>query len=527
MKKLATTLIALLIFSLLLPLSVAGVENPYSPSYGSLFIHKYEQEPGAAQGDADGRDLTEPVDGIPLEGVTYQIIQTHEYNKEFDTWTEVTDGFTSTKVTGPDGITGWMEIPLGRYKVQEIDGPDHVNLNTQEFFVDIPMTVQDGSESFYHVNIYPKNETIRNDVELTKKDGSNNLLGLPGVIFELYGDDDELFEGTETFTTDQDGKILIKNLPYGNYYFKETQTLDGYVLGDQRIEFSVEDSDSEIKVEAVNYREPDIKKDVNVDASNRGEEVTYSITIDVPGDMFEYTNFTVTDVLDDDLSYVDGSWSVTGVDSTAFTFGQNGQTLTWDVYDFSAFQSVNQVVIEFDVLISEEATANDPISNEASVNYTNKHDQSGDKTTDPVEILPTAGTLLVIKQDGDNQALLQGAEFKVVNTDTEEVFTGTTDENGEIDFGELDYGDYELIETKAPMYDDDGVMKPYNKLNNPISFTVNADNSDHIIAVDNFKSGWELPKTGGIGTSLFTLIGALLMGTAFVLYIRHRRNETA
>lgn len=112
---------------------------------------------------------------------------------------------------------------------------------------------------------------------MTKKDGSNDFLGLPGVVFELYGEDDELVDGSEPFTTDQDGKIVVENLPYGEYYFKETHTLEGYVLGDQRIEFSVKDSEENITVEAVNYREPDIEKDVSVDSSNRGEEVTYSI----------------------------------------------------------------------------------------------------------------------------------------------------------------------------------------------------------------------------------------------------------
>lgn len=133
--------------------------------------------------------------------------------------------------------------------------------------------------------------------------------------------------------------------------------------------------------------------------------------------------------------------------------------------------------------------------------------------------------MVVIKQDGDTNEFLSGAEFKLVNVNTEETFTGTTDANGKHDFGELDYGEYELIETKAPMYEEDGEMKPYNKLNNPISITIDDQKAHHDVEVDNYKSGWELPQTGGIGTSLFTLIGALLMGTALVLYIRHRRKE--
>ena len=523
MKKIAKSLIMLLVVSLLLPLSVSGQEA--ATQEGSLTIYKFEQDPVDGPYDDEMPELMSASLGDPLEGVTFEITQTHEYDAATDTWSPVGSNPASfTEITDLDGKIVIHNIPLGRYKVQETAGPPHVNLNEEEFFVDVPMTSADGTDVNYDVVILPKNETIRNDVELTKKDGSNDFLGLPGVVFELYGEDDELVDGSEPFTTDQDGKIVVENLPYGEYYFKETHTLEGYVLGDQRIEFSVKDSEENITVEAVNYREPDIEKDVSVDSSNRGEEVTYSITVDVPGDMHEYTNFEITDVLDEDLSYV-GSWSATGVDESVFDFNQNGQTLTWTVNDFGAFQSVNQVVIEFDVLISEEATANEEISNDATLDFTNKHDQSGSKTTDPVPLLPTAGSVVVIKQDGDTNEFLSGAEFKLVNVNTEETFTGTTDANGKHDFGELDYGEYELIETKAPMYEEEGEMKPYNKLNNPISITIDDQKAHHDVEVDNYKSGWELPQTGGIGTSLFTLIGALLMGTALVLYIRHRRKE--
>lgn len=97
--------------------------------------------------------------------------------------------------------------------------------------------------------------------------------------------------------------------------------------------------------------------------------------------------------------------------------------------------------------------------------------------------------------------------------------TGTTNNNGIIDFGEVDYGEYKLVETKAP--------EGYSKLRNPIDVTVNEANNEQTITVDNYKSGWELPKTGGIGSLLFTLAGLILMGTAAFMFIRRRRKEIA
>ncbi|WP_088810817.1 MULTISPECIES: collagen binding domain-containing protein [Listeria] len=59
------------------------------------------------------------------------------------------------------------------------------------------------------------------------------------------------------------------------------------------------------------------------------------------------------------------------------------------------------------------------------------------------------GALKVIKQDGATGEKLKGAEFKL-ESESGEVYTGTTDENGEYLFENLLPGNYELIETKAP-----------------------------------------------------------------------------
>ncbi len=533
MKKISTGLIFLLILSFLLPISSFahgnggnnGNNGNDNKGNGSLTIHKYEQEPGVEKGDPDGRKITTPIEGKPLKDVTFKVVQTHEYSPEDDTWTEVENGIVIERDTNAEGFIHLPELVYGRYKVQETDGPEHVNINREEFFVDIPMTSADGSEIIYNVHIYPKNETIRNDVELTKIDGDSED-PMEGVKFALY-------DGKNNFIdflwTDENGKLVADNLAHGDYYFKEKETLEGYVLGDQRYEFSIDDSTSNLSYTIENFKEPEVEKEVDVPASNRGETVTYSITSKFPGDIHEYTNYVITDVLDENLSYVDDTWSVTGADEDDFNFTHSDQTLKWEMKNFEEFEGVKEVTISFDALISEDAPANEGISNKANLEFRNKHNQGGDKDTNTVDITPTAGSLIVIKQDGDDNNLkLKGAEFELENLDTGEVFDGVSDENGVINFEELDYGVYELKETKAPMYlDDDGVEKPYNKLRNTREITINSNQSDQTIYVDNYKSGWELPQTGGIGTSIFTIVGLLLMGGAAYLFFRRRNKDVA
>ncbi|MBM7715162.1 fimbrial isopeptide formation D2 family protein/LPXTG-motif cell wall-anchored protein [Bacillus thermophilus] len=509
-------LTALLIFGLLLPTGFASAEDRTS---GTLTIHKYEQEPGTEQGEPDGSSGQNPK-GKPLPGVVYKVKQTHSYDGE--NWTEVSDGAEYTLTTNENGEVT-QELPLGRYSVVETGGPDHVNLNPDTFYVDIPMTSKDGSTLNYDVHIYPKNETIRGAVELTKVDGDTNK-ALDGVVFELYHKDGTQVEGT--FTTDADGKIRIDGLAYGDYFFKEVATKDGYVLGSQNVPFSIQNSGKFeedgtttgeiVEVNIDNYKSPEPKKEVDESDMNRGEEVTYTITNTLPGDIHKYKQFVITDVLDDRLSYVDGSWTVEGVDPSALTFEQNGQTLKWTVHNFAALEGVKEMKISFKAKIAEDAPPNEVINNKAIIDFENQHGNDGHKETDETPVNPTAGYLTVIKQDKSSQKRLAGAEFELRDLEGNVIKSGVTNDNGELSFKELDYGKYQLVETKAP--------EGYRKLTKPIDVTVDKSNHEQTITVDNSKTDWELPTTGGIGTTLFTLIGLALMVTAFVLYVRRRKS---
>ena len=111
-----------------------------------------------------------------------------------------------------------------------------------------------------------------------------------------------------------------------------------------------------------------------------------------------------------------------------------------------------------------------------------------------------------------------------------------TPASGNIQFEGLDAGTYYLEETKAPV--------GYNKLTAPItvvsdrgtlptvasqtiSYTVKYGDTtadDHVVRVEN-KAGVELPSTGGMGTTIFYVIGGGLMVAAIVLLVTKKRME--
>lgn len=97
----------------------------------------------------------------------------------------------------------------------------------------------------------------------------------------------------------------------------------------------------------------------------------------------------------------------------------------------------------------------------------------------------------------------------------------TTPENGSFTIIGLDADTYYLTKTKQP----DG----YNKLSNPVKIVIAADGKITIgdktvdqVEVEN-KSGSLLPSTGGMGTTLFYIFGAILViGSGVVLITKKR-----
>ena len=118
------------------------------------------------------------------------------------------------------------------------------------------------------------------------------------------------------------------------------------------------------------------------------------------------------------------------------------------------------------------------------------------------------------------QSLYLKIKWKIVVVAGKEV-TGVSDENGVIKWSNIPYGDYQIFETKAPTYTkEDGTKASYQLLKDPIDVKISENNQTVKLTIENNKSGWVLPVTGGIGTTLFTVIGLTLMVTAAFVFFR-------
>ncbi len=190
-----------------------------------------------------------------------------------------------------------------------------------------------------------------------------------------------------------------------------------------------------------------------------------------------------------------------GEDSTWKTDEHKTTTYTWkmDVEKFTndGDKKVNLAGAEFMLL---RANGNE----DTAISFVEVKTVNGEAVTLPTYKVVAAGT--------------QGAVTKI-----------TTDTNGKFELVGLDEGTYYLHETKAP----DG----YNKLANDVTVTVSSVHNDDtytathsvspvnaegFIEVEN-KTGSLLPETGGIGTTIFYIVGITLMLGAGIVLISKKR----
>lgn len=297
-----------------------------------------------------------------------------------------------------------------------------------------------------------------------------------------------------------------------------------------------------------------------VDSNNSavGDVVPYIVTSVVPSTKgYAKYKMVFTDTLSDGLTYnndlevyVDGEKVTTGY--TASAVGQEIKV----TFDNVKGMDTKKIELKYSATVNENAVIGvkgNP--NKVNLEYSNNPNNENETEKTPDKVTRTFVTeFALIKVDRDDHSkLLPGAEFEltgtklntviVTNADGKQTFKvkeeavtvkATTDANGKILFTGLAAGTYVIKEIKAP----DGYNILDDAITVTIGFTAPANDtddctwtySDNLTVVDGVAtitvengSGTELPSTGGIGTTIFYVVGGLLVvGAAIVLITRRR-----
>lgn len=149
--------------------------------------------------------------------------------------TEVSDIFT-TNEKGYFVTTDTLKYGKNRYELREIKAPEKYVLNKTPYV----FSVTDDTNTIEL--IYFANRLAKANVEVFKYDTSTNFdqkTAIAGVEFDLFKKDETGTTFVGTFKTDKKGKINVKDLLVGDYFFKEVKPLAGYLALDKDVPFTV------------------------------------------------------------------------------------------------------------------------------------------------------------------------------------------------------------------------------------------------------------------------------------------------
>lgn len=374
----------------------------------------------------------------------------------------------------------------------------------------------------------------------------------------------------------------IDKLPAGYYFVKDSGKIADGEIATKFLVKVVGNANVTVKATAptIDKKIVDNNKDTNHTSVNIGDQVEFKLTATVP-DManFDTYTFTISDTLSEGLTFdkdtvevkIDGT-KLDAITNYTLTPPQTDNTFKIEftkaqLGDKVKYNTGATIVVTYKATLNSKALTTDKQTNTATLKYSNNPSNSEDKGTVTTPNVPTYiynFNIDVDKYDGTDGTTtgkkLEKAVFvlyryngetkeyyKWDNTDKKVTWVAananpdqkTTDTNGKATFEGLKEGTYYLEEITAP----DG----YNKLKDPVAVEIKATYNDngtlnttaadcklkhdadgkHYYQVESIanKAGAVLPSTGGIGTTIFYVLGSILaLGAAVLLIAKKRMN---
>ena len=361
-------------------------------------------------------------------------------------------------------------------------------------------------------------------------------------------------------TPTADGPATISNLELG-YYLVDSTVGALCELNTTKPSIEITDKNTKPTIEKKVEEDSD-KKWGDVNDADIGQTVNFKSTVSAkPG----ARNYVVHDKMDAALEFgsvtsiTAGGKPLTegaGNDYTVVTTGLTDNCTFHIVFTQTYLDSITadtDIVINYTAKLKSDAVAGKGYVNETWLDYGDNQHTEHDTTTTYTWKLP----IYKYHKDGEAKKALAGAEFILYKGSDEsnreyaqvangkltgwtkektEATTLVSGDDGMIAVEGLDADTYYLEETKAP--------GGYNKLAGPVTVVISHTVTDEgaqmthtlkqdatDVAVERVeienKSGTELPSTGGIGTTIFYVLGSILVIGAVVLLIAKKRMSTS
>lgn len=356
------------------------------------------------------------------------------------------------------------------------------------------------------------------------------------------------------------GSATISNLKLG-YYLVDSTVGALCELNTTKPRIEITDKNTKPTIEKKVQEDSD-EKWGDVNDADIGQTVNFKSTISAKPGARKYVVHDkmdsklkfggVTSITAGDATLTEGAGSDYTVVTTGLTDGCTFHIEFTKTYLDSITDDTN-IVINYTAKLTSDAVAGTGYVNETWLDYGDNQHTEHDTTTTYTWKLP----IYKYHKDGETPKALAGAEFILYKGSEEsnrdyakvtdgkltgwtktkaEATTLVSDDNGMIAVEGLDADTYYLEETKAP--------GGYNKLAGPVTVVIShavTDEGAHMthtlkqgetdaeverVEIEN-KSGTELPSTGGIGTTIFYVLGSILVIGAVVLLIAKKRMSAS
>ncbi|PFJ67664.1 SpaA isopeptide-forming pilin-related protein [Bacillus thuringiensis] len=361
-------------------------------------------------------------------------------------------------VTNEDGEAISKDLPIGNYTLVEKEAPKGYELSKDKIAVKV--------EKDAEVEIKIGNKKLPDPMgkmKLVKVDISDKNKKLAGAKFKIEDLNGKI---VGELVTNEEGEVISKDLPIGNYTLVEVEAPKGYELLKDKITVKIE-KDAEVEIRIGNKKLPDPMgkmKLVKVDISDKNKKLA-GAKFHIEDAKGKVVGELITDekgeMISKDLPI--GNYTLVEIEAP------KGYELLKDKI---------AVKIEKDTVV------------EIKIENKKLPDPTGQFEIEKVD-------------DKDSELKLKGAVFQVLDKEGKELSRLITDEKGKVISNQLAIGKYTIKEIKAP--------NGYMLLRDPIEIEITEAVKTQKITVKNAKNNWVIPNTGGSGTTIFYVIGIMLM----------------
>ena len=441
----------------------------------------------------------------------------------------VKNGGVAMTETDATGHTSASDMELGLYLVVETRVPEMVTSTCNPFFVSLPMTTIDGSEWLYDLTVYPKNQTGNPTLDKTVREAKNSTGKNTGNLTDIK-------DGYEHTATASVGDVvdyqIISTLPtitskasaLSEYTYVDTMSKGiRYNKNDVVIEFF---KDAGCTDKITTWDENSGKFTVAHDAA--ANTMTIRMTDTGLSEINEETTVYTDSVkcgYSDCTMRISYAATLTADAKMGDTDNPNEVELTWRRTNNTYFDTLKDCCHVYTYGVDVLKRFSDNGGNMKNVKF-RLHNDTDDcyiiadlkdgiyyakgfaaKKADATTFVPNSSGHIVVKGlEDDTYSLTETATDKgyVLLKDAIKIVIKTA-ENGQCEkCGVKLLTASATVNGKDASMTDGNAIVPLTVVNNP---------------------GFDLPKTGGYGTWMFTIGGVALLGAAAFIVIRSRKHK--